>query len=114
MLRRTLVFSAILAIASPAASESVWMVKSSGSLGCQDRATLIAFERNQTEHEASGPPPEGCVVLYSGERLIDQPEVGVGFSDHMRVQRSDSSIVFVRRSAVVSDPGIGSVTEDRF
>ncbi|WP_158412864.1 hypothetical protein [Hyphomicrobium nitrativorans] len=90
------------------------MVKSSGVLGCQDRAALVAFEQSQTQHEASGPPPEGCAVLYSGERLIDQPEIGVGFNDHMRVQRSDSSIVFVRRSAVVPDPGIGSVTEDRF
>lgn len=90
------------------------MVKSSGVLGCKDRETLIAFERTRTQHEPDGPPPPGCAVLYSGERLIDQPEVGVGFNDHMRVQRSDSSIVFVRRSAVVPDPGIGSMTEDRF
>lgn len=114
MLRRACVIAVVLSTVSPAAAENVWMVKSSGVLGCQDRETLIAFEETQTQHEADGPLPEGCAVLYSGERLIDQPEVGVGFNDHMRVQRSDSSIVFVRRTAVVPDPGIGSVTEDRF
>ena len=114
MLRRAFICSAVLAASWPAAAEDVWMVKSSGVLGCQDRETLVAFERSQTQHEVDGAPPRGCVVLYSGERLIDQPEVGVGFNDHMRVQRSDSSVVFVRRSAVVPDPGIGSVTGDRF
>ena len=114
MLRRASVFSVLVAVCAPAAAQDVWMVRSSGVLGCTEREALVAYEQTRTQHEAAGPPPRTCVVLYSGERLIDQPEIGVGFNEHMRVERSDRSIVFVRRSDVVPDPGIGSVTEDRF
>jgi hypothetical protein len=36
----------------------------------------------------------------------------VGFNEFIRVQRHDSSTVFVTRSAIVADPGIGA-TDDR-
>lgn len=87
------------------------MVKSSGVLGCRDRATLIALEAATQTGE--GAPPDGCVVLFSGERLLDQPEVGVGFAETLRVQRHDGSTVFVSSSAVIPDTGIGSPIDDR-
>lgn len=112
MLRRTIMAFAICAAAAPACAE-VWMVRSSGELGCGDRETLVSAFASQNASERSARPPAGCVELYAGERLLDQPEAGAGFNDYMRVQRGDGSTVFVRSSAVVPDPGIGSVTDDR-
>lgn len=112
MLRRTIAAVALLASSSCAHAE-VWMVKSSGTLGCRDRQTLIELEaRPPLEMDATA-PPSGCTVLYSGERLLDVPHVGEGFTDYMKVQRADGTILFVRTSATVPDPGIGSVTDDR-
>ncbi len=91
----------------------VWMVKSSHALGCRDRQTLIALEAAPQTREQDDVAPDGCVVLYSGERLLEEPELGLGFNAYLKVQREDGSVLFVRNSAVVSDPGIGSVTDDR-
>jgi hypothetical protein len=87
------------------------MVKASGVLGCRDRQTMDALS-------AAGTPPSlepraGCVALDLGERLLYEPEVGVGFDDYMRLQRRDGSMLFVRSSEVVRDPGFGSISEDR-
>jgi hypothetical protein len=40
-------------------------------------------------------------------------DVGAGFSEHLRVQRHDGSVVYVEVDAITSDPGIGSLSEDR-
>jgi hypothetical protein len=56
---------------------------------------------------------DGCVALLPGERLLDIAEVGAGFSDYIRVQRHDGSIVYVRVDAITPDPGVGSLSEDR-
>lgn len=101
---------ALLATAAPAHADPVWMVKSSGVIGCADRQTVVELDAAE---RSGGGLPEGCVELYSGERLLEQHDVGVGFDDYMRAQRGDARIVFVRRSAVVSDVGIGSMTDDR-
>jgi hypothetical protein len=110
MFRRAAIVIAFVAVAAPAYAE-VWMVKSSGVVGCRDRATLTALEAARRTDETA--PPEGCMVLFSGERLLDQPEVGVGFAETLRVQRHDGSIVFVSSSAVIPDTGIGSPIDDR-
>jgi hypothetical protein len=112
MLRTTLAALALSAAVLPAHAE-VWMVKVPSVLGCRDRETLIQFEAAQSSHPREGAAPTGCVVLYSGDRLLDQPEVGVGFNDYLRVETRDGSTVFVRSSAVVLDPGTGSVTDNR-
>lgn len=107
MLRRAIV-AVVTAVSLPAHAE-VWMVKSSGVLGCRDRQTLAELDAS---HANAGALRDGCVVLSPGERLLDQPEVGSGFDTYMRVQRHDGSTVFVRGSALAPDPGIGSI-EDR-
>ena len=99
-------------MATPAHSD-VWMVKPSGALGCSERETLIKLDPVHAAKLSEGRPPDGCVNLYSGERLLDQLEAGVGFSDYMKVERANGSTVYVRGSALVADPGIGSVTGDR-
>jgi hypothetical protein len=96
--------------APPAHAEEVWMVKSSGVHACKDREALVALDAVPPKQTGR---PEGCVELYSGERLLGQADVGAGFNDYMKVQRGDGSLVFVRGSALVPDPGIGSVTDDR-
>ncbi len=111
MLRCAIAAMTICATALPAYAE-VWMVKSSSVLGCQDRETLIEFDKTRAAQSRESAPP-GCVVLESGERLLDQQEVGIGFNDYMKVQRRDGSTLFVRGSNVVPDPGIGSLTDDR-
>jgi hypothetical protein len=63
--------------------------------------------------ERTGTPPAGCVLLDAGERLLDAPQIGAGFDDYVKLQRRDSSMVFVHGSEMVRDPGIGSVDEDR-
>lgn len=89
------------------------MVKSSGVLGCKDRAAIVSSDASKRSSEREAPPPAGCVTLYVGERVLDQPEAGAGFNEYMKVQRGDGSTVFVRGSLLVPDPGIGSVTDDR-
>jgi hypothetical protein len=110
MLRVVTLIVGVVVLAVSAHAE-VWMVKSSGVVGCRDRETLAKLDPSQASHD--GAAPDGCVLLYPGERLLDQPEVGVGFNEFIRVQRHDSSTVFVTRSAIVADPGIGSATDDR-
>jgi hypothetical protein len=90
-------------MAVPAAAE-VWMVKAAGAWGCRDRGALS---------QARGAAVEGCIALLLGERLLDMAEVGVGFSDHVSVQRHDGSIVYVAVDGITPDPGIGSLSEDR-
>lgn len=110
---RPIIAAAALSASALSAHAEVWMVKSSGGLGCRDRETLVELDATQTSQTREGAPPAGCVILYSGERLLDQMEVGGGFNDYMKVQRGDGTMVFVHSSAIVADPGIGSVTEDR-
>jgi hypothetical protein len=104
------VVSITVASVSTAYAEA-WMVKISGVLGCRERVALEALSADGTSR--SPLPPAGCVALDLGERLLYQPEVGVGFDDYMRLQRRDGSMLFVRSSAVVRDPGFGSISEDR-
>ena len=101
--------SVLVATASAVHAEA-WMVKSS-TFGCKDRGTLAALD-------AAGRPtdpalPEDCVGLDAGERLLDRPQAGGGFDAYVQLERRDASLVFVRRSDVVPDPGVGSVYEDR-
>jgi hypothetical protein len=110
MLCRTIALGALIVLPA-AAHADAWMVKSS-TLGCQDRETLVALDKAGAAPR-DGIPPAGCVLLDTGERLLDQPRVGGGFDDYVKLQRRDSSMVFVRSSEVVRDPGIGSVFEDR-
>lgn len=106
------ILAAVISIASATAVQAdVWMVKSSGHLGCRERAQAMALASQSASPPAS--LPDGCVALYAGERLIDRPEVGVGFDAFARVLRSNKSTLYVSRSALVLDPGIGTVTEDR-
>jgi hypothetical protein len=100
----TLVATAALALATSPAVADVWMVKSSGAVGCRDRPALVKGAQE------SG---FGCVLLVAGERLLDMAEVGVGFSNHLRVQRHDGSILYVATDAITADLGIGTLSEDR-
>lgn len=109
MLRRMMTVAALTAFAAPGLADA-WMVKSS-TLGCRDRETLAALDADGAPPD--GARPDGCIALDAGERLLDQPETGQGFDTYVRLQRRDSSLVFVRRSDVVRDPGIGSVYGDR-
>lgn len=111
MLRWAIAAMTICAAALPVCAE-VWMVKFSGVLGCQNREILIELDKTQTL-QSREMAPLGCVVLESGERLLDQQEVGVGFNEYMKVQRRDGSTLFVKGSNIVPDPGIGSLTDDR-
>jgi hypothetical protein len=111
-MREVIAFVALVMLPSSACAD-VWMVKSSGSLGCRDRETLVELDAKPTSGTGDESAPANCVVLYAGERLLDQPEVGAGFNEYIKVQRADGSTVFVRRAGLVSDPGIGSVTDDR-
>lgn len=86
------------------------MVKSS-TIGCRERAAILALHAEGAEKDRK--PPSGCVTLYAGERLLEQPEMGRGFDDYGRFERSDSTTVYVRRSEITADPGIGSVYGDR-
>lgn len=88
------------------------MVKGVDVVACSNRQTLVDLDAAP----AAGPShiaPEGCITLYSGERLLEQPQAGQGFDRYMRAERGDGSVFFVRNSDVVADPGIGSVSEDR-
>ena len=107
-MRRCALTLLLFSLSIATAEANVWMVKSSGAVGCDTQAKLIEHEGH-----AAPPLPDGCVALFAGERLIDVPEVGVGFNSYLRVQRSDRSIIFVASSAIAADPGIGSVSEDR-
>jgi len=111
-MRRWALTATVLIAATQSVRAEVWMVEASGALGCRDREKLVEHEAAHASRVPDGAPPEGCVALYPGERLLDQPEIGVGANEVVRVQRSDGSIVFVMSSAVAPDPGIGSI-EDR-
>jgi hypothetical protein len=103
MMRLMAAVAGLCLLVTPAFAE-VWMVKASGTWGCKDRAVLA---------QASDAVAPGCMALLAGERLLDMAEVGVGFSDHVRVQRHDGSIVYVATDAITADPGIGTLSEDR-
>lgn len=86
------------------------MVQSS-TLGCSDRDVLTELQSQDAAQLTA--PREGCVVLHAGERLLDLPGMAAGFDDYLKLERHDGRVVFVHSSAVVSDPGIGSASEDR-
>lgn len=110
MSRRLLTMTTLLAVTT-AAHADVWMVKGSNAVACLDRQALIDLDGSQSAPGSA--LPAGCLGLYSGERLLEQTELGGGFNRYLKVERSDGSIVFVRAAEVVADPGIGSVSEDR-
>ncbi|MBA2127514.1 hypothetical protein DLM45_14965 [Hyphomicrobium methylovorum] len=110
---RLLVVALAIAATGTAAYADVWMVKPSGGFGCRDRDALMQLNDHVAAQLRDGVPPAGCVLLYSGERLLDEPEAGIGFADALRVTRADGSTLYVQSSAVVADPGIGSVIDDR-
>jgi hypothetical protein len=93
-----------------AASADVWMVKAVNALACEDRRALVDMEASAAQPAIL---PAGCITLYSGERLLEQPQLGQGFAKFLKVERGDGSVVFVRSADVVSDPGVGSVSDDR-
>lgn len=109
-IRRSFVTIFASGAAITVAHADVWMVKTSGHIACRDRARLVEIVEAGSPQQ---PTPNNCVLLYPGERLIDQSQVGVGFDVYAKVMRSDKSILFVSRSAIVADPGIGGVSEDR-
>jgi hypothetical protein len=89
------------------------MVKSGNALACHDRQTLVDLDALATPPKSTDSPPEGCIVLYSGERVLEQSVMGGGFTKYLKVERADGTRMFVRASQFVSDPGIGSPSEDR-
>jgi hypothetical protein len=96
-----------LGAVSGAACAETWMVKSS-TLACRDRETLVALDA-----AGSAQVPDGCMALEPGERLLELPGMAGGFDAYVKLQRHDRSEVFVSSSAVVPDPGIGSVYDER-
>ncbi len=106
MFRRTIAAIALAAVSASAQADT-WMVKSS-TLACRDRETLAALDA-----AGSAQVHDGCVALEAGERLLELPGMAGGFDAYVKLQRHDRSLVFVRSSAVVPDPGIGSVYDER-
>lgn len=104
---------ALCAFVAQAHANSVWMVKSGNVLACHERQTLIDADEAPAGSRREDQAPKGCVILFSGERLLEQPEFGLGFNKYMKAEREDGSILYVRTADVVSDPGIGDVTDDR-
>ena len=109
-INRVFVFAVAASVSLPAYAET-WMVQTS-ALGCRDRDVLTELQSGDAAAQLTA-PREGCVVLNAGERLLDLPGMAVGFDDYLQLERHDGSVVFVHSSAVVSDPGIGSPSEDR-
>ena len=111
---RTLTVLCALCSAVATATADVWMVRTVDVPACRDNDALARLD-SETASGALSPKalPAGCISLYSGERLIEQTQLGQGFVKYMKVERGDGSMLFVRSSDVVSDPGIGSVSEDR-
>lgn len=96
-----------LGVSCSSAVAETWMVKSS-TLACRERETLEAYDA-----ATSAQVPDGCVPLDAGERLLELPGMAGGFDAYVKLQRHDRSVVFVPRAAVVPDPGIGSVYDER-
>jgi hypothetical protein len=109
-LNRALIVIALVGVSRPVHAET-WMVQTS-TLGCKDRDVLTELQSKDAAAQLTS-PREGCVVLHAGERLLDLPGMAVGFDDYLKLERHNGSVVFVHSSAVVSDPGIGSASEDR-
>lgn len=110
---RHLLSMAFLFPALSSVRADVWMVKPSGALACRSAAMLNELAEIETAGARRTAETSGCIVLSPGERLVDQPEVGVGFSGHLRVQRRDGMILYVSPFSIAADPGIGSIEEDR-
>ena len=104
---------AMLCATAVAAAAEVWMVKGADVPACRDRDALIALDTDAKPEAASRTLPAGGIALYSGERLLEHPQLGQGFAKYLKVERSDGSMLFVRSADVVSDPGIGSISGDR-
>lgn len=100
-------FTAAVMLVSSSAAAEVWMLKPAGGIGCQDADALKSIDATQLTL------PAGCVRLYAGERVIEQPNGAAGFADYIKVERSNRSKVFVSSSSLVADPGIGSVDDNR-
>lgn len=106
--------SAVLVSASLPARAETWIVRSAGVVSCRDLGAITRLlEKGALEVAAITVTVPGCAILDSGERLIYEPELGGGFSDFMRVQRRDGSVVHVKASALVKDPACGTLGEDR-
>jgi hypothetical protein len=106
--------AAIAVMVVPATADAeVWMAKGSGALACDDRQTLIDLDASPTPLKSTDELPKGCIRLYSGERVLEDPQMGEGFTKYLRVEHEDGAKLFVRASDFVSDPGIGTPSEDR-
>ena len=97
--------------AIPACAE-VWMVKRPDVIACEHRQTLVDLDSASSPSKA-GSIPHDCLMLYSGERLLEQPQAAQGFNKYLKVERGDGALLFVRNTDLVLDPGIGSVEADR-
>lgn len=111
-LSRLIMTVAVMAATAAAAHAEVWMVKGANTLACDDRQTLIDLDALPPP-TPQGAAPQGCIVLYSGERLLEQPGLAQGFTKYLKVERDNGAILFVRNSDVVSDPGIGDPSDGR-
>ncbi len=101
----------VLIGAIPAYAE-VWMVKRPDVIACEHRQTLVDLDSASSQRETAS-IPRGCLMLYSGERLLEQPQAAQGFNKYLKVERGDGALLFVRNTDLVLDPGIGSVEADR-
>ena len=113
LVRAVIVPLALCTLTAAAQADSVWMVKSGNVLACHDRQALVDADEAPADSRREDQAPEGCIILFSGERLLEQPEFGLGFNKYMKAEREDGSVLYVRSADVVSDPGIGDVTDDR-
>jgi hypothetical protein len=89
------------------AQEDAWMVKENGAVACRERTVQAGVLDS-----GGNAMPSGCIPLIAGERLVDMAEAGAGYSEMLRVQRHDGSILFVEAQAIAHDPGIGSLSGD--
>ncbi|KWT71270.1 hypothetical protein APY04_0521 [Hyphomicrobium sulfonivorans] len=113
LVRAAIIPLALCALTAAGHANSVWMVKSGNVLACYERQTLIDVDEAPADARREDQAPKGCIILFSGERLLEQPEFGLGFNKYMKAEREDGSVLYVRSADVVSDPGIGDVTDDR-
>lgn len=110
---RTIAALAVLCATAVTAVAEVWMIKGADAPACRDRDALVALDATTKPEGTSRALPAGCIALYSADRLLEQAQMGQGFAKYLKVERGDGSLLFVRSADVVSDPGIGSVSEDR-
>ena len=88
MIRRIAIVLMAASVIATAAHAEVWMVKRPDVVACQERQTLVDFD---SASGASGSIPKGCLTLYSGERLLEQPQPAQGFNKYLKVERGDGA-----------------------